>query len=274
MNFSICSWTFGNIPLEEVIQFSSRIGYDEIEVGAAVDKDDWSNIKQLAKSRGISIRGINADASFLRPETDLANQTEEVRQQAIDHFKKQLDIGAFLEAEYIVLAPAAPGRSIPFHSESQDRLWAIDSIKQLAPYAKKLGITIVIEPLNRYESCLVNNARDAKQFLKEVNEPNVKTMLDTFHMNIEEKNFEEPFVKLKDLLETVHVADSNRQGIGYGHIPFEEVAKGLKKANYNKTITLESLVPGRNPFDATRNNMDLIYQYAENSLKLMHKYFS
>lgn len=274
MKFSICSWTFGNIPLEEVIQFSSKIGYDEIEVGAAVDGHDWSHIKQLAKNNGITIRGINADASFLRPETDLANDTEEVRQQAIDHFKKQLDIGAFLEAEYIVLAPAAPGRSIPFHSEHQDRLWAIDSIKQLAPYAKKYGITIVVEPLNRYESCLVNNAEDAKKFLKDVNESNVKSMLDTFHMNIEEKNFEEPFVELKDLLETVHVADSNRQGLGYGHIPFDEVAKGLKKIDYNKTMTLESLVPGRNPFDASRTNMDFIYQYAEDSLKLMHKYFS
>lgn len=274
MKFSLCSWTFGETSIEDVIKFAGKTGYDEVEVSSAVDQHDWENVKQTAKDSGITIRGINADATFLRPETDLGNKDRQLRQKAVDYFKRQLDVGEFLGAEYLVLAPAAPGRSIPYHSEEEDRSWGIESIKELATYSAKSGINIVIEPLNRYENCIVNNAEDAYQFLKDVDAPNVKTLLDTFHMNIEEENFIEPFQRLEGLLETIHVADSNRQGIGRGHIPFDEVVKGIKGINYNKTITLEALVPGKNPFNSARKDMDLIFKYAEESLAYLKQYFN
>lgn len=274
MKFSICSWIFGSTSIEDVIKFASRVGYDEVEVSAAVDQQDWKNIKSIAEDSNIHIRGINADATFLRPETDLSSENEELRANAVNYFKRQLDVGSYLEAEYMVLAPAAPGRSIPYKSEEEDWQWGVESIKSLALYAKEKGITIVIEPLNRYESCLVNNADDALSFINAVNEENVKTMLDTFHMNIEEQNFEGPFKKLKSVLETIHVADSNREGIGRGHIPFEEIAKTIKGIGYDKSITLECLVPGKNPFSAERSDMKAIFQYAEESLQLMRELFN
>lgn len=275
MKFSLCTWTFGELPIVDIIQFAADVGYDELEVGAAVEQHDWKEIKQTAIDKGISLRGINADASFLRPNTDLANKDESLRNDAIEYFKKQLDVGEFLESEYMVLAPTAPGISISDSSVKERWLRGVSSIKQLAPYAKSRGITIVIEPLNRYESCLVNNAEHAAHFLSEVNEPNVKTMLDTFHMNIEEVSFIDPFKKLEGKLETVHFADSNRRGLGHGHIPFDSVVQGINNVGYDKTITLECLAPGGHPFEPTqRNNIDLHLKYAKESLRFLKKKFN
>lgn len=274
MKFSLCSWVFGDLPIEEVIRFASKTGYDEVEVSTTVDRHNWSSIKQVAKEQKIMVNGINADASFLRPETDLANPDEDTREQAIAYFKRQLEIGAFLEAEYMVLAPAAPGRSIPALSKKKDWENGMDSVKRLAPFAKELGINLVIEPLNRYENCLVYNADTAYQFIQEVNEPNVKTMLDTFHMNIDEANFIDPFLKLEGLLETVHVADSNRRGLGKGHLPFDEVVKGMSQIGYDKRITVESLAPGGHPFEATtKKQIDILCNDMKDSLQVLKKYY-
>ena len=274
MKFSLCSWVFGDLAIEDVIRFAAKTGYDEVEVGTAVDAHDWTSIKQTAKKENINIRGINADASFLKPETDLANPDVALRNEAIAYFKRQLEIGEYLEAEYMVLAPAAPGRSIPALSREEDWSNGVDSIKQLAPFANELGIQIVIEPLNRYENCLVYNADTASYFLQAVDEPNVKTMLDTFHMNIDEANFIDPFTKLKGRLETVHVADSNRRGLGKGHLPFEEVVKAIKQIDYDKTITVESLAPGGNPFEATsKQQLNILFKDMEESLTFLKNYF-
>lgn len=113
MKFSLCSWVFGELAIEDVLLFASETGFDEVEISTNVDQHDWSFVKQIAKQEKINLRGINADASFLRPETDLANPDETLRNQVIAYFKRQLEVGGYLGAEYMVLAPAAPGRSIP-----------------------------------------------------------------------------------------------------------------------------------------------------------------
>jgi len=270
LKFSLSTWTFGDYSLEEVIAFAAKTGFDELEVGAAVDAHDWSSVKQKASQEGIVIRGINADASFLRPDTNLANSDKADRQAAIDYFKRQLDVGEYLGAEYIVLAPGAPGHVIPHISPQADWNNAVDSIRQLATYGEDKGVRIVIEPLNRYENCVVHNADMAREFLKEVDSPNVRTMLDTFHMNIEEDDFVSPFEKLEGFLETVHVADSNRRGLGEGHLPFQEVFRGIEKIGYDQTITLECLVPHGHPFEPTKpQDIDLMFDYARNALTFL-----
>lgn len=272
MKFSICSWIFGEMPLDEVITFAANTGYDEVEVGASVKQHDWKSVKATAKKHKIRLRGINADASFLRPETNLVHNDEQLRKHAIDYFKQQIDIGEFLEAEYFVLAPGAPGHVIPFDDKDWQR--GINSIQELAEYGEEKGVQIVIEPLNRYENCLVYNAQSAQKFLSEINHKNVKTMLDTFHMNIEEADFIQAFELLQNDLETIHVADSNRKGLGHGHITFEEVVTGIKNASYSKTITLECLVQNQHPFQATANkDLDILFTYAKESLEFLHNHF-
>lgn len=275
MKFSICSWVFGEKPIQEIMKFASETGYDEIEVHANVEAYDWDQIKKYSQDYHISIRGLSGDAGWPNEETDMAHADPRTRDKAVTHFKRQVDAAYTVGAEYIVVSPSAPGKSAPLGNGEEDWNWAIESVKKLASYANERGIDLIMEPLNRYESCLLNNARQAKQFIKEVNHPNVKTMLDTFHMNIEETSLSKPFVELGDDLAHIHVADSNRKGIGRGRLPFDEVASVIKETGYNGTITVECLAPGIDPFDANKGseNMEWIYTYAQESLEKLHQLF-
>ncbi|MBB6448761.1 sugar phosphate isomerase/epimerase [Geomicrobium halophilum] len=275
MKFSICSWTFGEKPIEDIIKFASKVGYDEIEVHAAVDAYDWNYLREKAKDENIDIRGLSGDAEWLQEETDMAHSDPKKRRLAVEYFKKQVEAAEIVQAEYIVVSPSAPGKAVPLGNGEEDWVWAIESIQELAPFAQTKGVDLIIEPLNRYESCILNNAKQAKAFVEEVAAPNVKTMLDTFHMNIEETNLTTPFVELGEALGHIHVADTNRRGLGRGRLPFDEVAEGIKQSGYNGTITVECLAPGPDPFEAnkTEESMEWIYTYAEETLHKLHQFF-
>lgn len=275
MKFSICSWIFGDQPIEDVMTFVSKVGYDEIEVHAAVDAYDPHQIKQHAVNLGLDIRGLSADAGWPQEDTDLSHLNPDTRKAAIDHFKRQIDVAHNMQADYLVLSPCAPGKAVPLGNGQEDWDAAIASIRTLASYADERGVDLMLEPLNRYESCLLNNARQGKRFVEEVNAPNVKTMLDTFHMNIEETNLKAPFVELGDALGHIHVADTNRGGLGRGRLPFDEVVSGIQASGYDGTMTLECLAPGVNPFEANKkaDHMTWLDTYAEESLEKLHQWF-
>lgn len=276
MKFSICSWTFGNAPIEEVMKFVAKTGYDAIEIRAAVDHYNWNELLQLSKDLSLEIGGLTGDTGWPNEEQDLANRNPLNRSKAVDYFKRQIEAVKQVEGNYIVVCPSAVGKAAPMGNPGEDWKWAMESVHQLTDLASELDVTLVIEPLNRYESCIVNNAEDVLRFVQEANHPKVKTLLDTYHMNIEDQDMETPFEKLKDHLEIIHVADSNRQALGRGHINFEKVVSGIKKSGFNKTIVVECSAPGANPFQADKGPlaMESIYTYAIESLAYLKKSFT
>lgn len=273
MKFSICSWTFGNEPIDKVMRFVAEAGYDAIEIRAAIDEYDWQELSQLAESLHLEIGGLTGDTGWPREETDLANCHPHHRKQAIEHFKRQIEVASEVGATYLVVNPSATGKIVPMGKDGEDVKWAIDSVQQLTEAAERGNVTLVIEPLNRYESCIVNNAQQALQFVQEIGHPNVRTMLNSYHMNIEEQDWESPFLTLKDHLEIVHVADSNRQALGRGHIDFSKFFSGVRQARFDKTIVVECSAPGPHPFQADkgRPSMEAIYTYAIESIPFLKK---
>jgi D-psicose/D-tagatose/L-ribulose 3-epimerase len=97
--------------------------------------------------------------------------------------------------------------------------------------------------VNRFETYFLNTADDAIKLAKEVGEPNVGVLLDTFHMNIEEKNYYDPIVKTGELLCHMHCCENDRGTAGTGSVNWDEVFKGLADISYDKWITLESFTP-------------------------------
>lgn len=274
MKFSICSWTFGDAPIDEVMRFVAETGYDAIEIRAAVDKYDWKELKNLAESLSLEIGGLTGDTGWPNEEQDLANKNPENREKAVAYFKRQIRAVHEVGGKYLVVCPSAVGKTAPMGGPGEDLNWAIESVGQLTDLATELDITLVIEPLNRYECCIVNNAEDALQFVQALGHPKVKTLLDTYHMNIEDQHMGTPFEKLVDHLEIIHVADSNRQALGRGHIDFDEVVSGIKASGFDRTIVVECTAPGPNPFQADKGAaMEHIYTYAKESLHFLKQAF-
>ncbi len=117
---------------------------------------------------------------------------------------------------------------------------AVKSIRDIAEYAKDKKVTLCLEVINRYESYFLNAAEDGVRLVKDIARDNVKLHLDTYHMNIEEKNFYTPIVKSKGYLGYMHCSENDRGIPGTGHVNWDEVFKGLSEIDYNGWLVIES----------------------------------
>lgn len=118
---------------------------------------------------------------------------------------------------------------------------------EAAAYAAKSGITIGIEPINRYESYVCNTAANVIELIKRTGAANLAVHLDTFHMNIEENNFYDPIIQSGALLKHIHITESNRGMPGEGTVNWNQLFLALKKIDFNGNLVLEnfsSSIPG------------------------------
>jgi D-psicose/D-tagatose/L-ribulose 3-epimerase len=167
-----------------------------------------------------------------------------------------VDLASAVGAPLVVVIPASAGRTSPAGDVSSEEEWvaavegewnyAVESVRTAAAYAEQKGILLAVEPINRYESFLVNNVDQGLRFVSEVGSEAVRLHLDAFHMNIEEKDPAEAIRKAGRLLVNMHISDSNRQAVGYGHTDFEAIVKALKDINYQGPLTLEPVPPHPN----------------------------
>jgi sugar phosphate isomerase/epimerase len=118
---------------------------------------------------------------------------------------------------------------------------ALDCLEACCKAATKEGVTLLVEPLNRYESDYLNTVQDALDIMKQVESPNLKLLADTFHMNIEEVDIAASLRKAGSKLGLIHLADSNRQAPGYGHLDFRGVIKTLQDIHYQGYLSFEVL---------------------------------
>jgi D-psicose/D-tagatose/L-ribulose 3-epimerase len=123
-------------------------------------------------------------------------------------------------------------------------IWArgVESIKTLGKVAQDLGIILGLEVVNRFETLILNTAQEAVRFCMEVDNPNVKILLDTFHMNIEEDNFGDAICTAGDLLMGMHVGEGNRKVPGQGHLPWAEIGNSLRDIGFDGDIIMEPFV--------------------------------
>jgi D-psicose/D-tagatose/L-ribulose 3-epimerase len=124
---------------------------------------------------------------------------------------------------------------------------AVKSLQNAADYAKDKGVTLCLEVLNRYETYFLNTAQDGIQLVKSINRDNVKLHLDSYHMNIEEKNFYEPIIASKGYLGYFHCSENDRGIPGTGHVNWDKVFQGLSEINFKGWLGIESFC---GPMDA------------------------
>lgn len=122
--------------------------------------------------------------------------------------------------------------------------WArsVANVRKVGAMARDLGIDYCLEALNRFEGYLLNTAEEADRFVEEVNLPNVKVMLDTFHMNIEEDSFAGAIHRAGSRLGHFHIGETNRRPPGQGRMPWTEIAAALKVIDYRGAIVMEPFV--------------------------------
>ena len=125
-------------------------------------------------------------------------------------------------------------------ASASGRASSVAALRALADQASSFGISLSLEIVNRYESNLINTARQALEFLKEIDRPGVSVHLDTYHMNIEESDLFQPILDAGDRLGYVHIGESHRGYLGTGSVDFGSAFRALDRISYGGPIVFES----------------------------------
>ncbi len=188
--------------------------------------------------------GLEAVTStVLLGETDITSDDAKMREKGVEYLKACVkataDIGGKSFSGVIYSQHVKPALKRPTEQTWQH---SADCLRQAAEYAQGLGVQIGLEPVNRYETYLVNTCEQALKLKEMIGCDNVKVHLDTYHMNIEEKSFYEA-TKLagKDLIH-YHLCENDRGIPGTGLVDWDGIFKALSEMNYQGYAALESFV--------------------------------
>ena len=284
MKYSISNWIYGDEPLRETFERLKRYGYDGVELMGEPRLYGVEEIRELCREFGLQVLSIAGIYPWPTEERDLANPDPEVRERAVKYLRECVEFAVDVGAPLIIVVPSAVAKTSPVGQFDTEDAWveaakqewanAVGSVRKAAAYAEQKGVLLAIEPINRYETFLVNNVDQALRFVSEMEARAVKLHLDTFHMNIEEKDPAEAIRKAGELLVNVHIADSNRQAVGYGHTDFEAIMKTLKEIGYERALALEPLPPVPDPYIAARlkRYQHLRDLYAEECIARLRQY--
>ena len=225
----------GILPLLDDIK---QLGFDAVEI--PIFEYDVQKYQQWGKHldnaglarTGVTVRGV--DDNPISPDPA-------VRKRGVEGNKAALDCAAAAGCETLCG---------PYHSAlgfftgagptADEWRWGVDSMREVAEYADKLGLNLGVEYLNRFECYFLNTAADGARFCRDVNHPRCKMMYDTFHAHIEEKSIPEAIRALKGLLVHVHISENDRSTPGKGNVRWKENFDTLAEIGYDNLMVIEA----------------------------------
>jgi sugar phosphate isomerase/epimerase len=226
---------------EQNVAKIASYGYDGVEPAVRdpglVDPD--SLIATVSK-HGMVIPAIGTGQAWGEEHLSFTDPDPKVRQQAVERIAAHVPLAK--KAGALIIIGLVRGVIQDGVSESQAREWMFSSFKTCVEIAGKEGVRIAFEPLNRYETPLLNTAKQGLELIDRVGADNLGLLLDTFHMNIEEPAIEESIKTCGDRIFHFHVADSNRWYPGAGHLDFRKILETLFSTGYTGFVSGEFMV--------------------------------
>ncbi len=237
--------------LEANLASIAELGYDGVELAIRDPKlVDADKLLAIIRSFGLEIPAIGTGQAWGEERLSYTDPEESIRRAAIARTKSHLPLAA--QAGAFVIIGLIRGTLRVGVSRQQANEWMAAALHECSAAALPLGVRLVIEPLNRYETALINTVAEGLDLIARVGAPNLGLLLDTFHMNIEEPSIEDSMRKAGDRLLHYHVADSNRWPPGGGHLDFRVLLALLKDLGYSGYISGEFL-PLPDPLTAAQN---------------------
>lgn len=221
------------------------LGFDDLEInaGAIVDMAaaERKTLADAARDAGITL----SYCIGLPGEYDLSSESASVRKNGIEFVGKILDgmhemggktLGGIIYATW-------PMKNVPTYEEKLNmRARSMDSLREILKKAEQYDINYCLEIVNRFEQCILNTAAEGVQYVKELESPNVKLLLDTFHMNIEEDSIGDAIKSAKGVLGHFHIGECNRKTPGTGRMPWGEIFGALNEIEYDGMIVMEPFI--------------------------------
>lgn len=244
MIFGINTWVwFSPTTTErfaEVVPKVRKMGFDAVEFGIEdTGALDYREARAVLEAHGCAV----SVAAAMGPDRDLLADDPAVRDRARHYLEHCIDACHTLGAGNLV-GPiySAVGRVWQDTAESRERHLGtlIDQLQALASRADDRGVTLCIEPLNRFETSFVNTTEQVIEIVDRVDHRACGVLLDTFHMGIEEKDLGAAIRRCGARLRHLHACENDRGAPGSGHLPWRQVAEALADIDYRGPVVIES----------------------------------
>lgn len=227
--------------LDKGITTAAELGFDGLELSVRDPADlDQNRLARLLHRYSLDLVMVATGQAYLEDGLSFADTNVESWTAAIKRVKAHIDLASRFRAQ--VLIGGIRGRLSPDQTlrRSEYRM-AVEAMRECARYAALQGVTLSVEPINRYETNFINTVEEALHWISDIDDTAITVMADTFHMNIEEASFEDALRQAGENLSHVHLVDSNRRAPGLGHIDFRTVLQTLRDLNYVGYLCAEIL---------------------------------
>ncbi len=218
---------------------AARIGFDGVQLSLlGMDGATTRRLRQRAEELSLELTCTTG----LGPDQDVTSDDAAVRAVGVEALRNGLRTVHALGASQlagVIYAPWGVRRQ-----QARETRWAraVEALRAVAPDAAEMGVALGIEAINRYETDLVTTAEQATRMANDVDHPNAGVLLDTYHLNIEEKDVASALRETGSQLLHLHVVENDRGVPGSGHVPWDDVVTGVRAAGYDGWATLEMFV--------------------------------
>lgn len=246
IKFGVSTWLWTSPFVTDTVSLFPRIksmGYDAVEIPVEYpEKIDAKKVKAALEHNELEAIVCGA----FGPTRDLTNDDIGVQENGIDYIVQCLDLCNAWGAKFLagpMYSAVGKARMVP--QEQRQREWdrAVSNLHRVCKLAKERELEVALEPLNRFESDMINTADDVLRLVNDINHPAAKVMLDSFHMSIEERNIELAITAAGGRLIHLQVSENYRGTPGTGQTPWDSLKQGLTNINYKGVVSIESFTP-------------------------------
>jgi len=224
----------------EAARVAAELGFEGIEISMKGPEElPASDLRDLLDKYGLELAAVASGRIYLDEKATLSDPNEEARRRVVARVKRLVDYAADFGAG-VIIGLLRGERPVDGDAEKAMALF-VESMQELADYADARGVSIFLEAINRYETVFLNTAEQTVEVIKRIGRPNVKVLLDVFHMNIEEVSIADAIRATGELLGHFHIVDSNRRAPGMGHVSYGEIAAALREIGYKGWLSAEHL---------------------------------
>jgi len=211
----------------------AALGYDGVELAIRDPKlVSFDELERLVRQHNLIVPAIGTGQAWGEEGLSFTDADPTVRRAAIERVKSHVPGAARFNAIIIIGLLRGTLRVKPGMDHAQVMTWLVEALQECSAAAQPAGVRLALEPINRYETTLVNSAAQGLELIERVGAGNLGLLLDTFHMNIEEPSIEDSIRQTGGRIFHFHVADSNRWYPGAGHLDFRALLQTLFETGY------------------------------------------
>lgn len=219
------------------------MGYNLVEVCV----EDLSRLTPARVRDAADLAGLALSiGGAFGPTRDLSHESVGGRRAGLDYLLECIGFAGAVGASVVsgpMYSAVGKARSLPPEERARQRSWAVDGMRVAADVAGQHGVSLAVEPLNRFETDLVNTVEQGVELCELIDRDNVGLVLDTFHMNIEEKDMPTAIRAAGPLILNFQASENDRGTCGSGHLPWRAILTTLAEVDYRGPVVVESFRP-------------------------------